>query len=240
MDLKELGLVDAHTHWYYQVKLSAVQAQVARYGKHSRNILDVGAGSGFFSEEIAKRLPPKSVICVDPFYSDEQLVEVGNLQFLRSATVEKISNADIFLFMDVLEHVEDDSDLLNDYVKHAKEGALFVSTVPTFMSLWSSHDVFLEHFRRYTLAELEELMVSSGLELVHGRYLYGSLFPAAWILRRVIGKKEAKSDMRPVPHLLNLFLKTFLTIEHAVFTNRFFGVSAMVVARVPSRKFNQE
>jgi 2-polyprenyl-3-methyl-5-hydroxy-6-metoxy-1,4-benzoquinol methylase len=239
MDLKELGLVDAQIHWYYQVKLRAVQAQIARYSEKSRNIIDVGAGSGFFSEEIAKRLPPKSVICVDPFYSDEQLVEVGDFQFLRLATVEKISNTDIFLFMDVLEHVEDDSDLLNDYVKHAKEGALFVSTVPAFMSLWSAHDVFLEHFRRYTLAELEQLMVSSGLELVHGRYLYGSLFPAAWILRRVIGKKEEKSDMRPVPSVLNFFLKTFLTIEHAVFANRLFGISAMVVARVPSKKFNQ-
>jgi len=239
MDLKELGLVDAQIHWYYQVKLRAVQAQIARYSEKSRNIIDVGAGSGFFSEEIAKRLPPKSVICVDPFYSDEQLVEVGDFQFLRLATVEKISNTDIFLFMDVLEHVEDDSDLLNDYVKHAKEGALFVSTVPAFMSLWSAHDVFLEHFRRYTLAELEELMLSSGLELVHGRYLYGLLFPAAWILRRVIGKKEEKSDMRPVPALLNFFLKTFLTIEHAVVANRLFGISAMVVARVPSKKFNQ-
>ena len=240
MDLKELGLVDAETHWYYQVKLRAVQAQVARYGKRARSIIDVGAGSGFFSEAIAKRLPPKSVVCVDPFYPDEQLVDVGDLQFLRSATVEKISTADIFLFMDVLEHVEDDSDLLNDYVKHAKEGALFVSTVPAFMNLWSSHDVFLEHFRRYTLAELEELMLSSGLELVHGRYLYGSLFPAAWILRRVIGKKEEKSDMRPVPSLLNFFLKTFLTIEHAVIANRIFGISAMVVAKVPSRTLNQE
>jgi hypothetical protein len=240
MDLKELGLVDAHTHWYYQVKLGAVHAQVARYSKQPRNIIDVGAGSGFFSKEIAKRLPSKSVICVDPFYSDEQLVEVGDIQFLRSATVEKITNADIFLFMDVLEHVEDDSDLLNDYVNHAKEGALFVSTVPAFMSLWSSHDVFLEHFKRYTLTELEELMVSSGLELVHGRYLYGSLFPAAWILRRVIGKKDEKSDMRPVPYLLNLFLKAFLTIEHSIFANRFFGISAMVVARVPSKKLNQE
>jgi 2-polyprenyl-3-methyl-5-hydroxy-6-metoxy-1,4-benzoquinol methylase len=240
MDLKELGLVDPQTHWYYQVKLRAVQAQVARHGKQFRNIIDVGAGSGFFSEQIARRLPPKSVICVDPFYSDEQLVGDGDLQFLRSATVEKISNADIFLFMDVLEHVENDSALLNVYVKHAKEGALFVSTVPAFMSLWSSHDVFLEHFKRYRLTELEKLMVSSGLELVHGRYLYGSLFPAAWILRRVIGKKEAKSDMRPVPHLLNLFLKTFLTIEHAVFRNRSFGVSAIVVARVPSRKVDQE
>lgn len=240
MDLKELGLVDAHTHWYYQVKLRAVQAQIARYGKQSRSVIDVGAGSGFFSEAISKSLPPRKVICVDPFYSDEQLVEVGNLQFLRSATVDKISNADIFLFMDVLEHVEDDSDLLNDYVKNAKEGALFVSTVPAFMSLWSSHDVFLEHFKRYTLTELEDLMVSSGLELVQGRYLYGSLFPAAWILRRVIGKKGEKSDMRPVPSLLNFFLKTFLTIEHTVVANRFFGISAMVVARVPPKKLNQD
>jgi hypothetical protein len=240
MDLKEIGLVDAQTHWYYQVKLRAVQAQVARYGKHSSNIIDVGAGSGFFSEEIAKSLPPKSVICIDPFYPDEKLVQVGNIQFLRSATVEKISKADIFLFMDVLEHVEDDFSLLNDYVRHAKEGALFLSTVPAFMSLWSSHDVFLEHFKRYTLTELEELMVSSGLEPVHGRYLYGSLFPVAWILRRVIGKNKEKSDMQPVPPLLNFFLKTFLTIEHAVFANRLFGISAMVVSRVPSRKLHHE
>ena len=53
--------------------------------------------------------------------------------------------------MDVLEHVSDDVGLVREYAKRAKPGTRFVVSVPAFMWLWSGHDVFLEHHRRYTL-----------------------------------------------------------------------------------------
>ena len=40
-----------------------------------------------------------------------------------------------------------------------------IITVPAFMSLWSGHDVFLEHKRRYTLPELKQKLVSAGFQI---------------------------------------------------------------------------
>ena len=48
--------------------------------------------------------------------------------------------------------------LLRHYAAKVPSGAHFLVTVPAFRFLWSGHDVFLEHKRRYTLAEIEATM----------------------------------------------------------------------------------
>ena len=48
--------------------------------------------------------------------------------------------------------VEDDVGLMREYVDKVAPGTTrFIVTVLAFMWLWSGHDVFLEHVRRYTL-----------------------------------------------------------------------------------------
>ena len=67
-------------------------------------------------------------------------------------------HADVVLLMDVLEHVEDDVGLLRQYVEKVPSGARFLISVPAFQVLWSDHDVFLEHKRRYTVAKVEHVV----------------------------------------------------------------------------------
>ncbi len=50
MDLKEFDLVDPSTHWYYQSKLFALRKELAQHGHGVQHVIDVGAGSGFFSK----------------------------------------------------------------------------------------------------------------------------------------------------------------------------------------------
>ena len=59
--------------------------------------------------------------------------------------------ADLVLAMDVIEHVEDDAALISAYCDLAPRGTRFIISVPAFNFLWSAHDIFLEHHRRYTL-----------------------------------------------------------------------------------------
>ena len=56
----------------------------------------------------------------------------------------------VILLMDVLEHVDDDVGLLRAYAEPARPGTRFIVSVPAFSWLWSAHDEFLEHRRRYT------------------------------------------------------------------------------------------
>jgi SAM-dependent methyltransferase len=235
LDLKELSLVDPETHWYYQSKLLPLRKALRRWGSDTRVIVDVGAGSGFFSKALSSLRRDREVICVDPNYSSEYSEDGGRIRFVRAVGETELRDTDALLFIDVLEHVPDDRALLEEYTSAVRPGTLVLMTVPALTSLWSGHDVYLEHFRRYRRSELERVATAVGLEVLHSQYLFGSIFPIAWLVRRLRPNDATTSDMRPVPRLLNVSLKLLLRLEHAAFWNPLFGVSAFVVARVGHR-----
>jgi len=149
MDVKEqdiLGDLINH-HWYYRAKGAAMTRLLA--GAPVRHVLDVGAGSGVFSRLLLDQGAIEAT-CVDPAYPSEH-TEMQGGKPIRFVHVAANSDADTVLLMDVLEHVDDDTGLLREYVQNAAPGTRFLITVPAFMWMWSGHDVFLEHRRRYTL-----------------------------------------------------------------------------------------
>src|SRR5215471_18225599 len=154
MDLKELELLgaDQDTHWYYVSKWRALRQAVGR--RPPQRVLDIGAGSGFFARMLLREAHAASAVCVDPGYSqDWSEVHFGkSIEFKRDGTGE---DADLVLMMDVLEHVDDDVALLRQFVIPARPGTRFVISVPAFQWLWSPHDEFLGHRRRYTLPALQ-------------------------------------------------------------------------------------
>jgi predicted SAM-dependent methyltransferase len=61
---------------------------------------------------------------------------------------------DVIIASDCLEHLkEDEKALKNWYELLNKNGVAFIF-VPAFMSLWSYHDEYNMHYRRYTNSEL--------------------------------------------------------------------------------------
>jgi hypothetical protein len=87
------------------------------------------------------------------------------------------------LLMDVIEHVEDDVGLVREYVNKVAPGTRFIATVPAFMWLWSGHDVFLEHVRRYTLPRIERVLQAGGLTVELGCYFYAGVLPLVALSR---------------------------------------------------------
>ena len=170
-----------------------------------------------------------TAICIDPNYESEWQESGGKVKFLKST---EENSADIYLFVDVLEHVADDLALLTSYTKQAPSGAIVMISVPALMSLWSPSDVFLNHFRRYRLRQVEKLVSQADLELLESRYLFGTIFPIAWLVRKLKRNKPPSSDLAALPKLLNALLRFFLKLEHGVRFNKVAGVSAFVVARV--------
>lgn len=234
MDLKELELVDPDTHWYYQSKFLALVAELSRFGFAGGTVIDVGAGSGFFSTRLERKFPNTTVICVDPNYPDSEIGTEGRVTFTRQIELADSEVASLFLFIDVLEHVEDDVGLLQGYVANAAPGSLVAVTVPAFMSLWSGHDVFLEHFRRYRRSQVVQLVESAGLEVLDSRYLFGITFAPLWLVRRLARNAEPRSHMKSVSSLLNSLLFRLINTEHRVVRNRLAGSSVLLIARVPS------
>jgi hypothetical protein len=134
----------------------------------------------------------------------------------------------------VLEHVKDDAKLLEEYMERASDGALFIISVPAFNSLWSNHDIYLEHFRRYSVRDLRDLVTKVGLKEVHSTYIFGSLFPVIWIIRQVkkrLNSSKIDSDLKDNSKIINFFILNFLSIEKIFPINKIFGTSALIIAR---------
>lgn len=240
MDLKEEQILGnaIHTHWYYVSKGQAMR-QLLR-GVPCGRVLDVGAGSGIFSKQLIDHGRTQDSVCVDPGYvADRHEHYHGQpIAFVRS--VDRVDQ-DVVLMMDVLEHVDDDVALLRQYTKSAPSGTHVLITVPAFQSLWSGHDVFLDHRRRYTAAMIEKTVQDSGLQVIRTRYFFGLLFPVIAVLRvynRLRSRRRdliAKSDLKLYPAWLNNVLIAIHNIERlSVFPiNRLAGLSVFCLCRTP-------
>lgn len=237
MDLKEEDILGQRIedHWYYRAKLKAVQRELADIS--FERVLDVGAGSGFFSRRILATTPAREATCVDPNYTveTEETIAGKPLRFLRKV---EGSPADLVLMMDVIEHVQDDIALVGEYAASAASGTHFLVTVPAFMWLWSGHDVFLEHYRRYTLAGLTDVLRKAGLQMVHGHYFFGAVLPMVAAVRgwkRLTQKGQpAGSDMKPVGRPINEALFGLSALEVSLMRlNRLGGTSVFALARKP-------
>jgi len=234
MDIKEQDLLgDAvNQHWYYVSKAAALSHVLK--GETFSRILDVGAGSGFFSRHLLSTTDAREGLCVDPHYDTEWDESIGDksLRFRHSA---QDYDADLVLLMDVLEHVDDDVALLSQYTETLKPGAKVVITVPAFPFLWSGHDVFLEHRRRYTLQTLRPVVEKSGLKISSLSYGFGLLFPLAAMVRLAGRLKGAdtqpRSDLKVHHPWVNAALKSVCTLERPFMTaNTVMGLSVFCLA----------
>jgi SAM-dependent methyltransferase len=234
VDLKELRVLggDVRDHWYYASKALALGRCLN--GQQPVRILDVGAGSGFFSRALLQRTLARSAVCVDPGYPDDwSETHAGKPIAFRRAS--PVADADLVLLMDVLEHVDDDLGLLREYAQQARTGTRFVVSVPAFSWLWSGHDEFLEHRRRYTLAQILRVVAGAGLVPVTGFYFFAVLFPALAahrLARRLVPSTDVpQSDLRRHSPLVNSVLARICAAECTIARhNRAFGLTAFAVA----------
>lgn len=240
MDLKEEALLgpDFAEGWYHASKARAVLQLLG--GVRVDELLDVGAGSGVFSRALLEAGVARRAVCVDPNYEAERTESFpgGELRFVREAGA---AAPGLCLFLDVLEHVDDDEALLSRHAGRLPPGGLALISVPAFQWLWSGHDVFLEHRRRYSLRQLEELVRRCGLVPLRGRYFFGLVLPGVAALRLLDrlrlagGRAEPRSQLRRLPAPAEWFLRRLHDLERRTLLpfNRLGGVTAFCLARSP-------
>lgn len=237
MDLKETEILgdSISSHWYYRSKAQAVRQLLGDFKPSV--ILDVGAGSGFFSRHLLQHTTAGTAWCVDTSYTQDSHASLDGKSIHFRRTVDAM-DADLVLFMDVLEHVDNDVELLSDYVQKVPRGAYFLISVPAFQFLWSGHDEFLEHKRRYRLQEIEGVAMRSGLKIQQGIYYFGAVFPIAAtirLLQKVLPTgTTARSQLSQHHPAVNGLLAALSHAELRVMgANRLAGLSAFCLARKP-------
>jgi hypothetical protein len=227
MDLIEKPLKDPINHWYYHMKFRAIQKALKNVDLNSSLLIDIGAGSALFSKQLSLLHTGLRVIAVDVNYKTEIEMSTNTFEYVTEVPPGK---GNVFLLNDVLEHIEDDFGFLSKIVQEAPKSSLFVITVPAMMSLWSSHDEFLKHFRRYHRAEVEQLCELSGLSGRKGQYLYGLFYPFAFFQRKLdLRPHSSKSKLVEASPIINTLIKRFSRADYLLSKALPFGVSYITI-----------
>ena len=152
-------------------------------------LLDVGSGDGFMADRLGLRASEVKITCWDINYDTQLLEQMGeaypSIQFTNQRPTDIY---EMLMLLDVLEHVEDDLLFLTELVhNNLAEGGQALICVPAWPFLFSEHDAYLKHFRRYTPKMARTLVEASGLKILKSGGLFHSL-----LLPRALGVAKEK------------------------------------------------
>jgi len=147
-----------------------------------KDIVEVGAGSGSFSEMLLDSAPERLSL-VEPSEMFENLklvssrtgegVDIRCFNAIFSAAASEITstkNPDTIIYINVLEHIEDDVAELALVNNSLESGGHILIFVPAMPFLMSDFDRSIGHFRRYRKGELKTKVQDAGFNLVKSKY----------------------------------------------------------------------
>jgi SAM-dependent methyltransferase len=140
---------------------------------------------------------------------------------------------DLICLFDVLEHIDEDVPTLIALKKLLAENGRILLSVPAYQWLWSTHDEFLHHKRRYSATGLRAAISAAGLHLDRMSYFNTLLFPLAAVIRfkdRLLGTPTTSG--RDVPSgPVNWLLRQTFSAERFLlrFVRLPFGVSLFAI-----------
>lgn len=199
--------------------------------------IDVGAGSGTISRLVLPFLDRLDLLEPSPnlaaklkqdFTGDPRVsVFAGTL----GPDTESIPDGDrdTAIMVNVLEHFKDDAAALNEVRRLLRPGGHLLIFVPALKFLFSEHDRYIGHYRRYHLTELRDLVRGAGFEVVFSRY-FDLLGVLPWWLINTIGGKVTME-----PGMANLYDRLGVPVTRAM-ENLFpppLGKNIVLVARRP-------
>ncbi len=176
VDLTERGASTTRHPWEVQ-RFRVYRRILADHGAlEAHNVLDVGAGDGWFTDMLGDSLPADATtVCWDVNYDDHDL-EPARPGQVRTRDRPGTGH-DLILVLDVLEHIADPDAFVADSLQPITEpGVPVLVAVPAYQRLFGSHDVALGHHRRYGRGQLLD-QVTPWIEVVEHGSLFTSLLP---------------------------------------------------------------
>ena len=148
-------------------------------GKH---LVEVGAGTGSFSELLLETAP-ETLSLVEPSAMVENLranfrdktfatdIKIFSNIFAEvAAQIGAEQSPDSLIYINVLEHIEDDRLELEIVHKTLREKGRIFIFVPALPTLFSEFDKHIGHFRRYGKKDLNEKCQNAGFRLILSKY----------------------------------------------------------------------
>ncbi len=200
-------------------------------------VAELGVGRGNLSKHIRKH---EQVLLTDyrldylnelqRKWSEQHNLRFGKLDMQVREDYEQLREfaPDSVVFLNVLEHIEDDRAVLRNLFDTVPAGCRIVVLVPYNMKLYSEFDKALGHFRRYGEWELEGKMRDAGFE-VEKQFFFNKVGIFAWYIANTLGGQKSLKPWQL--KLYGLLTPVFRVLDAVLPTS---GLSTVVVGRKPA------
>ena len=228
-------------HFWFRVRNRLIIFGIRKYCPEFRSFLEIGCGTGYVSSGIASAFPGVELHGSEiftaglPFAAARQ--PAINFMQMDARHIPFVSEFDVIGAFDVLEHIEEDEEVLLQVREALKLRGIILLTVPQHAWLWSPVDEYACHVRRYSAKELHAKVERAGFEILRSTSFVSILLPAMWTSRftqkRFTRGVDASPEARISP-VLNRIFEIFLGLEIAMIRNGVnfsVGGSRFIVAR---------
>jgi SAM-dependent methyltransferase len=183
-------------HFWFRSRNRLLTWAIRRFFPKARNFLEVGCGTGFVLLGLSRAFPSLSltgseVLCEGLAVASQRVPQAAFLQ-MDARRIPFADEFDVAGAFDVLEHIEDDEQVLREIYRSVRPGGGALFTVPQHPGLWSQVDARSGHRRRYRRDELQRKVARAGFRLVHTTSFMTALLPLMWLARR--GKRRELQD----------------------------------------------
>lgn len=212
-------------HWWYRGRRRIVEDELARMTvAPGARVLDAGCGSGRLLDSLT-RYGEVSGLDMNP--DSVEIARGRGHRDVQQGVVESLpwpdETFDLVTSLDMVEHTADDRVALRELHRVTRPGGQFLMTVPAYQALWSTHDVFNNHYRRYDRRMMRALAADTGWTIERTTYFNSLLLPPAAVVRLIRrfrhrgpngnGGADHTSDVALTPDWLSPTLERALHLE---------------------------
>lgn len=219
-------------HWWWRARERIILKELESLNlNNSSEILDIGCGNGLFFPKLSLYGKVTGIETDKKILSYENPFRKQIFHYPVGHDFYKKMKFDLILTLDVAEHIENDKLFFQEVINLMNKGGILMITVPSFQSLWDSHDEINNHFRRYKKDDLKKILLPYG-KIVKLRYLFPSLFPVKYIIPKIYQVRSDVIKQSNIPNpIVNKFMIRWILFENLLLSNISipFGTSLLVL-----------
>jgi SAM-dependent methyltransferase len=210
---KDLAELESRNFWF-RARNKLILWALQHYAPRMGSLLEIGCGTGFVLAAIAERFPQTQLAGSEYFEEGldfaRQRVPGARFSQMDARRIPSEQQLDVIGAFDVLEHIEEDRQVLQQMFQALKPGGIVLLTVPQHRWLWSAVDRYACHVRRYSGDELRQKTLGAGFDILRSTSFVSTLLPAMYLSR--LGQSDKKqmsmddiAGLRTHPWLNTLF-----------------------------------
>jgi SAM-dependent methyltransferase len=175
-------------HFWFRARNRLILWALQRHFPGAQSLLEIGCGTGFVLAGIQAALPGLRLTGAEAITAGlafaKTRVPRAELVQMDARRVPYVDEFDVVAAFDVLEHIQDDAQVLCSMHRALRPAGGLLISVPQHRWLWSSVDEAADHVRRYEAAELEAKVRSAGFEILRSTSFVSLPLPAMLLSRR--------------------------------------------------------